>query len=212
MGRKLSVWRDYKETSSTLWGVEQWDVRSGQSPVQQSTYTILLPQPGKQCEASKQIINENHQTTSTVQLHPASWRGAAITTKNQTKVMQDIRTDDEWMKRMQKKMHIKKGKKRKKKVKRPSPYQRNHPVLWEPSHTRKGTERNGDKGEERKRKTAAIKYQSVNSKQSSSSAHVHCVVPAHVMLGRKLSCSASAWLNRDFTLECDRMFWVERDL
>lgn len=118
MGRKPAMWRYYKETSSTLWGVEQWDVWCGQSPLQQSTYTIFLPQPGKQCEASKRIINENPQTTSTVQLHPASWRGAAITTKNQTKVMQDIWTDDEWMKRMQKKMHIKKERKEKKKSKK----------------------------------------------------------------------------------------------
>lgn len=74
MGRKLSVWRDHKETSSALWGVEQREERSGQSPVQQSSYyTIFLPQPGKQCEASKRIINyneteENPQTTSTEQL------------------------------------------------------------------------------------------------------------------------------------------------
>lgn len=182
-------------------------------PCPQSTSTMFLPQPGKQCEASKRIISynetdKNPQTTSTEQLHPASWRGAATTTKNQTKGMQGIWMDDERMKEMQKKKHIKKKKKRKKKVKRPSPYQRNHPVLWEPSHTRKGTERDGDKGEERKRKTAAIKYQSVNSKQISSSAHVQCVVPAHVMLGRKLSCSAAAWPNGDFTLECHRMVWV----
>lgn len=89
-------------------------MRSGQSSVQQNIYTIFLPQPGKQCEASKRIIHENPQTTSTVQLHPASWRGTATTTKKQTKVMHDIWTDDEWMKVMQKEMHIKKEKGKKK--------------------------------------------------------------------------------------------------
>lgn len=94
--------------------------RSGKSPVQQSSsYTTFLPQPGKQCEASKRIINyneteENPQTTSTEQLHPASWRGAATTTKNQTKVTQDIWTDDEWMEGMQEKINIKKKRKQKK--------------------------------------------------------------------------------------------------